>query len=103
MLFANDMVLINETREGVNSQLKPWTNVLESKGNKIIQTKIEYKEHIFIKNRSKNNGVIKINDHEIPQIIFIILIQTSIRRERLKKMLPKIRVGWMKWMLVIEI
>ena len=40
MLFADDVVLIDETREGVNAKLELWRGVLESKGFRIRRTKI---------------------------------------------------------------
>ena len=44
MLFADDVVLIDETREGVNAKLELWMGVLESKGFRISQNKTEYME-----------------------------------------------------------
>ena len=32
MLFADDIVLIDETRSGLNEKLEKWRNSLESKG-----------------------------------------------------------------------
>ena len=42
MLFADDIVLIDETKSGVNAKLDIWREVLESKGFKISKPKIEY-------------------------------------------------------------
>ena len=39
MLFADDIVLIDETKFGVNAKLDVWREVLESKGFKISKTK----------------------------------------------------------------
>ena len=47
MLFADDVVLIDETREGVNAKLEQWRDVLESIGFTISRTKIEYMECKF--------------------------------------------------------
>ncbi|KAM1481697.1 hypothetical protein ACFXTO_034090 [Malus domestica] len=44
MLFANDIVLIDETQEGVNAKLNLWREVLESKGLRLSRSKIEYME-----------------------------------------------------------
>ena len=44
MLFADDVVLIDKTREGVNAKLELWRGVLESKGFRISRTKTEYME-----------------------------------------------------------
>jgi len=42
MLFANDIVLINETREGVITKLERWRNTLEAKGFRLSRSKTEY-------------------------------------------------------------
>jgi hypothetical protein len=42
MLFANDVVLIDESQEGVNRKLELWCQTLESKGFRISSTKTEY-------------------------------------------------------------
>jgi len=42
MLFVNDIVLIDETRERVNTNLERWRDALEVKGFKLSRSKIEY-------------------------------------------------------------
>jgi hypothetical protein len=42
MLFVDGVVLVDESREGVNRKLEFWCQTLESKGFKIIRTKTEY-------------------------------------------------------------
>ncbi|WMV56312.1 hypothetical protein MTR67_049697 [Solanum verrucosum] len=42
MLFADDIVLIDETRDRVNARLEVWRQTLESKGFKLSRTKTEY-------------------------------------------------------------
>ncbi|XP_070042688.1 secreted RxLR effector protein 78-like [Nicotiana tomentosiformis] len=39
MLFADDIVLIDETRDSVSAKLKVWRQTLESKGFKLSKTK----------------------------------------------------------------
>ncbi|XP_070047292.1 secreted RxLR effector protein 78-like [Nicotiana tomentosiformis] len=39
MLFAHDIVLIDETRDNMNAQLEVWGKTLESKGFKLSRTK----------------------------------------------------------------
>ena len=47
MLFANDIVLIDETKYGVNVKLEVWKEALESKSFKINRIKIEYIKYNF--------------------------------------------------------
>jgi hypothetical protein len=42
MLFADDVVLVDESWEGVNRKLELWCQTLESKGFRISRTKTEY-------------------------------------------------------------
>jgi hypothetical protein len=42
MLFVDDVVLVDETRAGVNGKLELWKDSLESKGFKLSMTKTEY-------------------------------------------------------------
>ena len=54
MLFADDIVLINETKERVNSKLELWRQTLKIWGFRLNRSKIEYMECKFRKR--KNNG-----------------------------------------------
>nr|XP_016442419.1 PREDICTED: uncharacterized protein LOC107767837 [Nicotiana tabacum] len=47
MLFVDDIVLIDETRGGINEELEVWRQVLEFKGFKLSRTKTEYLEYKF--------------------------------------------------------
>ena len=42
ILFADDIILVDETRAGVNIKLKLWRQTLESRGFKLSMTKTEY-------------------------------------------------------------
>jgi hypothetical protein len=42
MFFADDVVLVDEGRKGVNRKLELWRQTLESKGFIISRTKTEY-------------------------------------------------------------
>nr|XP_016513303.1 PREDICTED: uncharacterized protein LOC107830295 [Nicotiana tabacum] len=47
MLFADDIVLIDEMRGGVNAKLEVWRQTLESKGFKLSRSKTQYLECKF--------------------------------------------------------
>lgn len=42
MLFADDVVLVDDSRTGVNKKLELWRQTLESKGFRLSRTKTEY-------------------------------------------------------------
>ena len=42
MLFADDVVLVDESRTGMNQKLELWRETLESKGFRLSRTKTEY-------------------------------------------------------------
>jgi len=39
MLFADDIVLIDETRDGVNTKLERWRDTLEARGFRLSRSK----------------------------------------------------------------
>ncbi|GMP67085.1 hypothetical protein CsSME_00027194 [Camellia sinensis var. sinensis] len=67
MLFADNIVLVNETKEGVNIKLEIWRKTLESKGFRISRTKTEYMECKFSNNNNKSRGEVKIENQELPK------------------------------------
>jgi hypothetical protein len=42
MLFADDVVLVDESHVGVNRKVELWRQTLESKGFRVSRTKTEY-------------------------------------------------------------
>nr|XP_009603113.1 uncharacterized protein LOC104098151 [Nicotiana tomentosiformis] len=62
MLFANDIVLIDEMRCDVNERLEVWRQTLESKGFKLSRTKTEYVECNF-------SGATQEKDEEIGLLV----------------------------------
>ena len=61
MLFADDIVLVDETREEVNAKLESWRKTLEVKGFKLSRAKTEYMKFKF-NNTSRNEANVKIGD-----------------------------------------
>ena len=48
-LFADDIVLVDETRAGVKAKLELWRQTLESRGFRLSRAKTEYMECKFSK------------------------------------------------------
>ncbi|XP_070045979.1 uncharacterized protein [Nicotiana tomentosiformis] len=67
MLFTDDIILIDETRGGVNERLKVWRHTLESKGFKLSRTKIEYLECKFSSATQVMDEDVRLDSQVIPR------------------------------------
>ncbi|KAF3661866.1 hypothetical protein FXO37_12745 [Capsicum annuum] len=65
LLFTDDVVLIDETRSGVNAKLEVWRQILESKGFRLSRSKMEYLECKFNKAFHESDVVVKLDAHSI--------------------------------------
>jgi Reverse transcriptase (RNA-dependent DNA polymerase) len=62
MLFTDDVVLIDESRIGVNQKLKLWRQILESKGFRLSRTKTEYMRCQFSGENSNDGDVVWMDE-----------------------------------------
>ena len=67
MLFADDIVLIDETRQGVNDKLKRLRLTLESRGFRVSRSKTEYL-HFYFSGREDTGGEVTIDGMVIPKV-----------------------------------
>lgn len=92
------LILINETREGVNAKLELWREVLESNGFRISRTKTEFMECKFSKNRNRNEGIVRIDNQEIHRSDHFHYLGLIMHKgEILDDVAHRIRAGWVKW------
>ncbi|XP_059310956.1 uncharacterized protein LOC132062393 [Lycium ferocissimum] len=68
MLFANDIVLIDETSDGVNAKLEVWRQILESKGFRLCRTKAKYLECRFSGVAHKDGVDVRLDTQVIQKI-----------------------------------
>ena len=66
MLFADDIVLVDESRDCV-AKLQKWWEALESKGFKISHTKIEYMDSNFNRHIQRATTTVRIKALQMPQ------------------------------------
>ena len=96
MLFADDVVLVDDSQTGVNRKLELWRQTLESKGFRLGKTKTEYMRCGFSTTKHEE---VSLDGQVIPQ-------QDTFRH--LRSMLQKdgdidedvshrIKTRWMKW------
>jgi hypothetical protein len=57
VLFADDVVLVDDSRAGVNRKLELWRHTLESKGFRFSRTKTEYMRCDFSVTRHEEGDV----------------------------------------------
>ncbi|KAF3661814.1 Minor histocompatibility antigen H13 [Capsicum annuum] len=101
MLFADDVVLIDETRGGVNDKLEVWRQTLESKGFRVSRSKTEYVECKFNDVRRENEVVVKLESQEICKRDSFKYLGSVIQSngEIDEDVSHRIGAGWMKWKL----
>ena len=68
MLFANDIVLIDETKEGVNTKLEQWRDTLEAKGFRLSTSKTKYLHCRFNAGESGIANKVAIEGAVIPRV-----------------------------------
>ena len=61
MLFADDIVLVDETRAGVNANLELRSQIIESRGFILSRTKTEYMECKFNKQGIKDYTIVTLD------------------------------------------
>ena len=71
MLFADDIVLVDETIAGVNVKLELWRQTLESRGFRLSRVKTEYMECKFSKQEIQNYSIVRLDGQEIPMVIIL--------------------------------
>ncbi|XP_070030106.1 uncharacterized protein [Nicotiana sylvestris] len=101
MLFANDIVLIDETRSGVNARLEVRRQTLESKGFKLSRTKTKYLKCKFSDGTHDADVEVKLDDQVISKRASFKYLGSIIQanREIDEDVAHRIRAGWMKWRL----
>ena len=68
MLFADDIVLIDESREGVNTKLERWGDILEARGFRLSRSKTEYLHCRFSADEGSVASEVAIEDAIIPKV-----------------------------------
>lgn len=66
MLFADEIVLIDETRGGVNEKLEVWLHTLESKGFDLSKSKTKYLECRFSDLTEEADIDVRLDSQVIP-------------------------------------
>ena len=97
MLFADDVVLVDESRTGVERKLEVWRNTLESKGFKLSRTKTEYMRCNFT--GVDDEGVIRMDGGVVPTKDVFRYLGSMLQKDGGidADVNHRINAGWMKW------
>jgi hypothetical protein len=86
MLFADDVVLVDDSRTGVNRKLELWKHTLESKVFGLSRTQTEYMRCDF--SATRHEGDVSLDEQVVPRrILFGIYGRCYKWMETLMKML----------------
>ncbi|XP_070028823.1 uncharacterized protein [Nicotiana sylvestris] len=105
ILFADDIVLIDETRTGVNEKLEIWRQALESKGFKLSRTKMEYLECKFSAEQREVGMDVRLESQIIQSRDNFKYLGSVIHvgGENDEDVTHRVGVGWMKWRLAFGV
>ena len=98
MLFPDDVVLVNESVEGVNINLELGRKTLEDKGFKLSRIKTEYIKCKFSNRRIRDESV-KLDGVELVSSKSFRYLGSIIQDngEILEDVNNRIKTGWLKW------
>ncbi|VFQ59963.1 unnamed protein product [Cuscuta campestris] len=101
MLFADDIVLIDDTREGLNDKLEQWRLALETKGFRISRNKTEYMECRFSGRETESEVEVRIDSHLVPKVDRFRYLGSVIQAdgELDGDVGHRVGVAWAKWRL----
>ena len=95
MLFADDIVICEETREEVERRLKSWKYALERRGMKVSRSKTEY----LCINGENNGEIVKMEDTKVPRVKQFKYLESTVQESggcerEIKKRVPAEWNGW---------
>jgi len=98
MLFTDDIVLIDVTRQGVNDRLESWRHTLEGRGFRLSRSKTKYL-HCCFSGRIEEGGEITLDGRVIPKVAKFKYLGSTIQQngDIDEDISQRIRVGWQKW------
>jgi len=97
MLFADDVVLLGESREELNGRLETWRQALEAYGFRLSRSKTEYMECNFSRRRSRSTLEVKVGDHIIPQVTRFKYLGSIVQNDR-----SRCKPSYSSWVVEME-
>ncbi|KAL6553120.1 hypothetical protein OROGR_006962 [Orobanche gracilis] len=99
MMFADDIVLIDETKVGVQQKLELWRDTLEARGFRLSRSKTEYMECRFSDKSDREAGMITFDGKVVHGSTFFRYLGSIIQKdgELDGDVAHRIKAGWLKW------
>ncbi|XP_076894172.1 uncharacterized protein LOC143546373 [Bidens hawaiensis] len=99
MLFADDIVLIAESKQDLNMRLEDWRSALESKGLKISRSKTEYLYCGFGGVNDDEDVQIAIKGQEVPQSTKFKYLGSFVQSDGTidSDVAHRVQARWCKW------
>ena len=98
MLFADDVVLVDESQAGINRKLELWRQTLESKGFRLSRTKTEYMRCDFGGVVHEKEDV-SLEGQVVPKKDTFRYLRSMLQRDGYidADVSHRIKAGWIKW------
>ena len=101
MLFADDIVICEETKEEVDQRLESWRYAFEKIGMKVSRSKTKY----LCINGGNDNETVKIEDTEVPRIKEFKYLGSTVQESSSceREVKKRVQAGWNEWRKVSEV
>ena len=95
MLFADDIVICEETREEVERKLECWRYALERRGMKVSKSKTEY----LCINGGNDDKTVKMEDTKVPRVKKFKYLGSTVQESGSceREVKKRIQAGWNGW------
>ena len=95
MLFADDIVICEDTREEVGQRLESWKYALERRGMKVSRSKNKY---LWI-NGGNNNKTVKMEDTKVPRVKEFKYLRSTVQESGSceREVKKGMQAGWNGW------
>jgi hypothetical protein len=98
MLFADDVVLVDESRTGVDQKLELWRPTLEAKGFRLSRSKTEYIKCDFSAT-TQEEGDVRLDGQVVPKKGTFRYVGSMLQKngDIDEDVSHRIKAGWLKW------
>ncbi|KAK3556596.1 hypothetical protein QTP70_010791 [Hemibagrus guttatus] len=95
MMFADDIVICNESREQVEENLERWRFALERRGMKVSRSKTEY----MCVNEREGSGTVRLQGEEVKKVQEFKYLGSTVQSngEYEKEVKKRVQAGWNGW------